>query len=72
MRRCAQKQRHDSKSGAITQRVAFAAKLGVPVSKFSVYQCTQCLGWHVGGASKISVTRQRRSGKRPNRRMRGR
>jgi hypothetical protein len=72
MRRCSGKGRHETKTGASAQRSALAASLGLPTSKFSVYRCDQCLGWHVGGAANAFITRTRRTGKRPNKRMRGR
>lgn len=71
MRRCAGKDRHDTESGAAAQRAALAGKYGLPPGRMSVYRCDQCLGWHVGGANNVFVTR-RRSGKRANKRMRGR
>jgi hypothetical protein len=71
MRRCARKDRHESKGGAAAQRAALAGKYELPPGRLDVYRCDQCLGWHVGGADKKFVTR-RRSGKRANKRMRGR
>lgn len=70
-RRCARKKRHETESAANGQRTALAAKHKLPAGRLSVYRCDQCLGWHVGGADNVFITR-RRNGKRPNKRMRGR
>jgi hypothetical protein len=71
MRRCAGKARHETKSGAAAQRSALAASQKIRTDQLSVYRCDQCLGWHVGGAANAFITRNR-TGKRPNKRMRGR
>jgi hypothetical protein len=71
MRRCSGKKRQ-SEAEAKQHRKKLAAKLMKPISAFSVYPCDQCLGHHVGGAANAFITRTRRSGKRPNKRMRGR
>lgn len=71
-RRCAGKKRHETKESANGHRAALAGKHKLPVGKLSVYPCDQCLGWHVGGADNVYLTSRRRSGKRPNKRMRGR
>lgn len=71
MRRCAGKTRHDTEQGAHGQRLALAEKYQLAPGRMSVYRCDQCLGWHVGGANNVFITR-RRSGKRANKRMRGR
>lgn len=71
MRRCAGKTRHEDKSGAAAQRAALVAAKKIRTDQLSVYRCDQCLGWHVGGAANAFITRTR-TGKRPNRRMRGR
>ena len=71
MRQCAGKKRFDTKSDAMDARGALAASLGLSKDKFHAYQCIQCLGWHVGGSSNAFITRSR-TGRRPNKRMRGR
>ena len=72
MRRCAAKERLESRQEAEAARKRLAASVGMPVAKVSVYRCDQCLGWHVGRSSGAFKTRTRRSGKRANKRMRGR
>jgi hypothetical protein len=72
MRRCAGKDRCETKQQATAKRAALRAEYKLRADALSVYRCDQCLGWHVGGASNSFVTRSRRSGKRPNKRMRGR
>lgn len=72
MRRCAGKDRLENREQAGANRAALAGSLGLSISKFSIYPCDQCLGWHVGGADSRFKTRTRRSGKRANKRMRGR
>ncbi len=71
LRRCAGKDRHEARSGADTQKAVMVAK-GARRDAISVYRCDQCLGWHVGGAGHAFISRKRRSGKRPNKRLRGR
>jgi hypothetical protein len=68
MRRCAQKKRFETKAEASEARASLAADSSAPVS---VYLCDQCLGFHVGRAGGRFKTRNR-TGKRPNKRMRGR
>jgi hypothetical protein len=72
MRRCAGKVRCETKSEANAKRAALRAEHRLPVGALDVYRCDQCLGWHVGGSSNAFITRRRRSGRRPNKRMRGR
>ena len=73
MRRCVGKQRLETKQEAIAQRGVLAASVRrVGTKPISVYRCDQCLGWHVGNTGGVHATRHRRSGKRPNKRMRGR
>jgi hypothetical protein len=71
MRRCAGKDRHESRALGSAARARLAASLKMRVDQFTVYRCDQCLGWHVGGAGRSFQTRTR-TGKRPNKRMRGR
>ena len=71
MRRCSGKARHETKSGASAQRASLAAHEGLSKDSLSVYRCDQCMGWHVGGARNVFITRSR-SGKRANKRLRGR
>lgn len=68
MRRCARKKRFETKEEAQKARAALAAKLGKTITS---YMCDQCLGYHVGSADNRFMTRNR-TGKRPNKRMRGR
>lgn len=68
MRRCARKKRFETKNEARQAKGALAGNTGAPVS---VYRCDQCLGWHVGGTTGVFISRSR-TGKRPNKRMRGR
>jgi hypothetical protein len=70
-RRCTGKTRHETEASAHGQRAALSGKHKLPPGRLSVYRCDQCLGWHVGGANNVFITR-RRSGKRANKRMRGR
>lgn len=73
MRRCAPKEnRHETRDDANKARAALRAAHRLPADALSVYKCDQCLGYHVGRSSGAFITRQRRSGKRANRRMRGR
>lgn len=72
MRRCAGKKRFETKPEALTGRARLAASLKLRADHFMVYRCDQCLGFHVGNATNSFLTRTRRSGKRPNKRMRGR
>jgi hypothetical protein len=71
MRRCAGKARHEEREGAEGQRAGLVQRYGLTRGRMDVYRCDQCLGWHVGGANNVFITR-RRSGKRANKRMRGR
>lgn len=71
MRRCAGKNRHEDKSGATAERASLCAAKSLRTDQLDVYRCDQCLGWHVGGSGNAFITR-RRSGKRANKRMRGR
>lgn len=68
MRRCARKKRFETRAEAQQARTSLAADRVGPVS---TYRCDQCLGWHVGNAGGVFITRNR-NGKRPNKRMRGR
>ena len=68
MRRCARKKRYESKEAAVTARAAMADRSASPMN---AYRCDQCLGWHVGRGNGHYVSRNR-TGKRPNKRMRGR
>jgi hypothetical protein len=72
MRQCTGKNRHETQAGASGQRASLAAARNLPVSTWHVYSCEQCLGYHVGRNKRVLVTRRRRSGKRANKRMRGR
>lgn len=72
MRRCSGKERFGSKSEASDKLLALASAAAVSRSRMSTYRCDQCLGWHVGGSANRYISRRRRSGKRPNKRMRGR
>lgn len=69
MRRCAGKIRYESREKAGEHKASLAANKD---KKTVVYRCDQCLGYHVGGPSGVFVSRNRRSGKRANKRMRGR
>lgn len=71
LRRCAGKKR-ETKETAGASRKKLAAAVKKPVSNFSIYRCDQCLGWHVGGNGSHFISRERRAGKRPNKKMRGR
>jgi hypothetical protein len=71
LRRCAGKNRHEQRGGACGERAHICAKHKISKDRLSVYRCDQCLGWHVGGAGGAFISRKR-TGKRPNRRMRGR
>lgn len=71
MRRCAGKDRHETRALGNAARARLAASAAMRVDQFTVYRCDQCLGWHVGGAGRSFQTRTR-NGKRPNKRMRGR
>ena len=68
MRRCARKKRHESRDDAMAARAAMAGK---SVTVVNVYRCDQCLGWHVGRGAGHYISRTR-TGKRANKRMRGR
>lgn len=76
MRRCAGKERLDTREEATGRKVALALAKGVPPSKLCAYHCDQCLGYHVGGATNHFISRQRYRGrrgvKRANRNRRGR
>lgn len=72
LRRCAGKDRCETRREAGAARKALAASLRLPIDKFSIYPCDQCLGWHVGGAGHTFQTRTRRRGKRAGKKMRGR
>ena len=69
MRRCARKKRYGTKEEADKARTALS-KLETQ-HKSAVYRCDQCLGWHIGRTAGFYITRNR-TGKRPNKRMRGR
>lgn len=72
LRRCAGKERrHEDRTAAARHRAALAASKKISKDSLSVYRCDQCLGWHVGSAGGAFKTR-RRTGKRPNKRLRGR
>lgn len=71
MRRCAGKNRHENRGGATGERAHLVVKFKIRKDRISIYRCDQCLGWHVGGAGNAFITRNR-TGKRPNKRMRGR
>lgn len=71
MRRCAGKNRHDNRGGAMGERSAIVTKFKINKDRLNVYRCDQCQGWHVGGSGNSFKTRNR-TGKRPNKRMRGR
>lgn len=71
LRRCAGKKR-STKDEALKDRKSLVQNTGRPLGSFNVYRCDQCLGYHVGGAGNHWMTRTRRTGKRPNKRMRGR
>lgn len=72
MRQCAGKDRHETKDQGIAARARLAASEGLPISRFRVYPCGQCLGYHVGSAGSKFKTRTRRPGKRASKKMRGR
>lgn len=71
MRRCSGKNRHETKEGAEGQRAGLVKRYGLSPGQMDVYRCDQCLGWHVGRARNVFITRTR-SGKRANKRLRGR
>jgi hypothetical protein len=68
MRRCAGKDRHETKAEARKARASLAADSG---KRVNLYLCDQCLGWHIGKAGGRFISRLR-NGKRPNKRLRGR
>lgn len=68
MRRCARKKRFETKGEAMKGRTALSSETG---AKAGVYRCDQCLGFHIGKSDGRFKTRLR-TGKRPNKRMRGR
>lgn len=72
MRRCAGKVRHEDKQAAARHRTALGSDKKLKKDALCVYKCDQCLGWHVGQSTNSFLTRRRRAGKRPNKRMRGR
>lgn len=72
LRRCAGKERLDTRQEAVQRRAALSAGRDVDKHKLHVYRCIQCLGYHVGRPTRKFITQRRRSGKRANRRMRGR
>lgn len=72
MRRCASKRRHEDRAGAVVEKAGLVARKAVDPDTVSIYRCDQCLGYHVGGARHAFISRRRRSGKRPNKRLRGR
>jgi len=72
LRRCAGKHRYESKTEAATSRAGLVGSKGWKGNPLDVYRCDQCLGWHVGNAKGKHMTRLRRRGKRPNKRLRGR
>lgn len=72
MRRCAGKKRHESREQADAARRRKAGGQGERAQKYRSYRCNQCLGWHEGDGDHRMQTRTRRSGKRANKRMRGR
>lgn len=68
MRRCARKKRYENKEEATKARAALSGKSS---SGTNTYRCDQCLGWHVGRSDGFYITRNR-TGKRANKRLRGR
>lgn len=72
LRRCAGKERHESRTDAAGEKSSITGGFQLSKGRVSVYHCDQCLGWHVGGSNSRFRSRRRRSGKRPNKRMRGR
>lgn len=72
MRRCAGKKRHETRTAADGHRTELCVKERISEKKVDVYRCDQCLGWHIGGSANHLISRKRRSGKRPNKRLRGR
>jgi hypothetical protein len=68
MRRCANKKRHETREQAEAARLVIARSSADQVAS---YRCDQCLGWHVGRTRNHYVSRSR-TGKRPNKKMRGR
>jgi len=71
LRRCAGKKRYESSDRADRGRNALCQHYRLRKDAVSVYRCDQCLGWHVGRSGNYLITRKR-SGKRPNKRLRGR
>lgn len=72
MRKCAGKQRYETRDEAARKRAALCGSEGRSTQDVSVFRCDQCLGWHTGRTARTFKTRQRRPGKRPNKRLRGR
>lgn len=72
MRRCASKKRYEERTKADGARHALCADKGLDANRIAVYRCDQCLGYHLGRVGNAHITRTRRSGKRPNKRLRGR
>lgn len=71
MRRCAGKKRYEQRSDAVAGRSALVRAKKMRGDSLGVYRCDQCLGWHVGKVGNSFVTRNK-TGRRPNKRMRGR
>lgn len=71
LRGCAGKKQYADKSEARIGRVGLAGYKKVTLNQLTVYRCDQCLKWHVGGARRVFVTRTK-TGRRPNKRLRGR
>lgn len=72
MRRCAGKKRYETSSKADGARTSICNSYALERSQLDVYRCDQCLGYHVGHSKNFYISRKRRSGKRANKRLRGR
>lgn len=72
LRGCAKKEKFSTKDQAKTVKATMCVVHGITPDRLTVYRCIQCLAYHVGGTSRSFVTRNRRHGKRPNKRLRGR
>lgn len=70
MRQCARKKRYESRDEARLAAGVLAGAVGGSKT-VNFYRCDQCLGWHVGKSGHPAPGRSR-TGKRPNKRMRGR
>lgn len=71
MRKCAGKKRFESRAEAVQSKSGLTASKSFKQGTVHTYRCDQCLGWRVGNSG-FKVHIRHRTGKRPNKRLRGR